>query len=296
MSSPGAGLNGEGGPLYWEAYLDLQLALRAPANGISADLRLEISPEEPAKLERARGPHSMPRPARARARREESVIIRRVSPPKTRTNEEWLRMLTSRGSEQAEAIADLRALLLRASLYSLHRTQYPLAYLGEEDLRQLAEDSAQEACLALLKHLHEFRGESKFTTWAFKFAVNTALVRARRESWKHVSLDQLLADQELPELPFPDTHPDRDPDRSAWRAEVWRTLREVIDNELTPRQRQVLIAMTFDEVPMDELTLHLNTNRNAIYKLLHDARRKLKARLEARGLAVQEMLDLFAKS
>ncbi len=215
---------------------------------------------------------------------------------KTRTNEEWRRELTSRGSEQAAAIADLRALLLRASLYSLHRTHYPLSHLGQEDLRQLAEDSAQEALVAVLQHLSDFRGESKFTTWAFKFAVNTALVRARRASWKHVSLDQILAEQELPELPFPDNRADTDPDRAAWRAEVWRILREVIDQELTPRQRQVLIAMTFDEVPMDELTLHLNTNRNAIYKLLHDARRKLKARLQARGLAVEEMLDLFAKT
>ncbi len=213
----------------------------------------------------------------------------------TRTNEEWQRDLTSHGSEQAAAIAELRTLLLRASLYSLHRTQYPLSHLGEEDLKQLAEDSAQEALVSVLQHLPEFRGESKFTTWAFKFAVNMALVRARRESWKHVSLDQLLAEQELPELPFPETRAEMDPDRAAWRAEAWGILREVIEQELTPRQRQVLIAMAFDEVPMDELTRHLNTNRNAIYKLLHDARRKLKARLEARGLAVGDMFELFAK-
>jgi RNA polymerase sigma-70 factor (ECF subfamily) len=213
-----------------------------------------------------------------------------------RTNPEWLRDLTSEGGAQAAAIADLRAVLVRASLYSFHRTQYSLSHLAEQDVQQLAQDCAQEALLSVLKHLPEFRGESKFTTWAFKFAVNLSLVRARRESWKHVSLDQLLADRELPELPFPAATPDTDPVRAAWRTEIWDTLREVIANELTARQRQVLIAMTFDEVPMDELTLRLNTNRNAIYKLLHDARRRLKARLEARGLTTEEIIDLFART
>lgn len=213
-----------------------------------------------------------------------------------RTNEEWLRELSGSGAAQAAAIQDLRQLLLRASIYIFRRTQYRVKEWDAEELRQLAEDSAQDALLAILERLGDFRGESRFTTWAFKFAVNKALVRARRESWRRLSLDQLLAERELPELPFPTESADSDPDRAAWRAEVWDTLRQVINHELTPRQRTILIAMTLDDVPLDEVADYFNSNRNAIYKNLHDARRKLKAQLEARGLGIQEVMGLFANS
>lgn len=213
----------------------------------------------------------------------------------TRTNEEWLRELGGSGVEQAEAIKELRGVLMRASMYTLRRTQYRVADWDAEELAQLAEDSAQEALLAILERLGDFRGESRFTTWAFKFAVNKALLRARRESWRRISLDGLLAAREMPELPLPAEQSETDPDRAAWRAEVWETLRDVINNELTPRQRAILIAMTFDDVPLDQVVEYFNSNRNAIYKNLHDARRKLKAQLEARGLAIQEVIQLFAR-
>ncbi len=212
-----------------------------------------------------------------------------------RTNEEWRRQLTSRGPEQAAALADLRGVLLRAALYTLRRTQYDLSRLDREAIAQLAEDSAQEALLSVLKHVDEFRGESKFTTWAYKFAVNTALTNARHESWKRISLEQLFEEQEDYELPLPDESPGTDPARAAWQAQVRETVRDVIRNELTARQRQVLVAMVFEDVPMDEVASHLGTNRNAIYKLLHDARLKLKLRLEARGLLVEEIMDLFSR-
>lgn len=214
----------------------------------------------------------------------------------TRTNEEWLRALGTRGAEQAAAIAELRALLLRAAKYSFKRTHYALSRLDRAEILQLAEDSAQDALLAVLKHLDEFRGESKFTTWAYKFAVNFALTRARKETWRRVSLDELLEESELPELPFADESGAMDPVRAAWQAEVWGVVREVIEGELTDRQRQVLRLMVFDDVPMDEVAEYFKTNRNALYKLLHDARRRLKARLEARGLAVTEVIDLFGKA
>ncbi len=228
--------------------------------------------------------------------RSRAIIASRIPPMGTRTNEDWLHDLQARGEAQAAAIAELRTLLLRASLYSFRRTQYDLSHLAREEVVQLAEDSAQDALLAVLKHLHEFRGESKFTTWAYKFAINVALSRARKETWKHVSLDELLAENEIPDLPIADKSLGMDPDRAAWQNQVWSIVREVIENDLTTRQRQVLKLMVFDEVPMDEVAEHFNTNRNAIYKLLHDARRKLKARLEARGLAVAEIMNLFAKA
>lgn len=212
----------------------------------------------------------------------------------TRTNEQWLRELTAAEQTQSSAITDLRAMLVRGALYSLQQTQYRLAEWDAERLRQLAEDSAQDAILAILQNLHEFRGESRFTTWAFKFAVNKALMSARHESWKHISLDKLLGDRELDDPSFADEQPESDPARMAWRTQVWAILREVIETELTAHQRRVLIATTFDEVPLDELADHFQTNRNAIYKTLHDARRKLKARLVERGLEFQEVMDLFA--
>src|SRR5690349_15123007 len=118
-------------------------------------------------------------------------VAKNVMP--TRTNEQWLNELTQADGVQAQALADLRAMLVRGSLYTLRQTPYRLADWDAEHLRQLAEDSAQEALLSILRHLSEFRGESRFTTWAFKFAVNKSLLCARHESWKHISLDQLLS-------------------------------------------------------------------------------------------------------
>ena len=213
---------------------------------------------------------------------------------KARTNAEWLHELQSRDDEQAAAFVDLRAYLVRAALYSFSLNRSGFARLGPSEIEQLAEDCAQDALLAILQHLREFRGDSQFTTWAYKFAVNIALVAARRESWKHVSLDQMLDDSDLPEWPIPMEQPVRDPDRTSLQAEVWAAMREVIDHHLTDRQRQVLKAIVFDGVPMDEVVHHLDSNRNAVYKLLHDARRNLKEHLQARGFGVQEILDLFS--
>ena len=102
----------------------------------------------------------------------------RVGSMKARTNEEWLRELSAASESQADAIADLRAYLLRAALYSLTQSQSALAQLGPAAIGQMAEDCAQDALLAILQHLPEFRGDSKFTTWAYRFAVNVALVAA----------------------------------------------------------------------------------------------------------------------
>lgn len=212
---------------------------------------------------------------------------------KARTNEEWLRDLSAAGEAQADAIADLRMYLLRAALYSLTQAQSALAHLSPSEIGQMAEDCAQDALLAILQHLHEFRSDSKFTTWTYRFAVNMALVSARREFRKSVSLDQLLEDSELPALPVQSELTAINPDRAALQAEIWQVVREVIDHDLTERQRQVLKAMVVDEIPIDEIARYFGSNRNAIYKLMHDARRSLKANLEARGFTVQEILDLF---
>lgn len=211
---------------------------------------------------------------------------------KSRTNREWLEDLRSRGEAQNAAIADLRAFLLRAAFYSLYRSRNNLANLERTSIEQLAEDTAQEALLAILQHLDQFRSESKFTTWAYKFAINFALVASRRERWKHVSLDELLDHARVGALE--DDHAAVDPRRMAMQTEAWTVIREIMDRELTDRQRQALEAIVFEDVPLDQVAEHWDSNRNATYKLLHDARRKLKAGLETRGYKFQDLLDLFS--
>jgi RNA polymerase sigma-70 factor, ECF subfamily len=214
----------------------------------------------------------------------------------TRSNADWLRILAGQGDEQAAAIGDLRALLRRAALYTLSRTGVHGASLASSQVEAIAEECAQEALLAILDRLGDFRAESKFTTWAYKFAVNIALTAARRERWKNISLDHMLDENEAPvSLPGGDAAV-QSPEQHSQQAEVWALVQQVMDAELTHRQRQVLRAMVFEELPLDEVVRHLGSNRNAVYKLVHDARIKLKAGLEARGYPVADILDLFSRS
>lgn len=211
-----------------------------------------------------------------------------TSMPDTRTNEEWLHDLSASGEIQETAIADLRNLLLRAALYFFHRNLGEFEGMTREEILQCAEDCAQEALIAVMNHLSDFRGDSKFSTWAYKFAINMSLMTARRQRWKGKSVDQLdfSKDTRFAELM---------PDRSAIQHEIIDMIQEVIQGELTERQREVLILMVFQQMPMDEVVHRLDTNRNAIYKLLHDARRKLKTKLQARGFELSELLDLFSQ-
>ena len=213
-----------------------------------------------------------------------------------RTNEEWLNDLRASGTVQEAAISDLRNLLLRAVLYYFNRNRGDFGELARDKILQLAEDCAQEALIAVMNHLSDFRGDSKFTTWAYKFAVNIALTTLRQTRWKDISLDQrsLTAEGEISEWLIQDKPSVVSSDHFAIQREVRQVIREVIERDLTDKQRQVLLMMIFNEVPMDEVVRRLGTNRNAIYKMLHDARRKLKSGLQARGFEVGETLALFS--
>ena len=213
----------------------------------------------------------------------------------TRTNKEWLHDLRASGETQEAATTDLRNLLLRAVLYSFNRNTGDFGELAHDEILQMAEDCTQDALIAVMNHLSDFRGDSKFTTWVYKFAVNFALMTARRQRWKNISLDELSFsdDGAFFEWMMQDKSPGLAPDQSAMQNEVGRIIQEVIERDLTEKQRQILIMMVFNEVPMDEVVRHLGTNRNAIYKTLHDARRKLKTGLQARGFEVGETLALF---
>jgi RNA polymerase sigma-70 factor (ECF subfamily) len=122
-----------------------------------------------------------------------------------------------------------------------------------------------------------------------------SLVEARRQRWKNVSLDRILENSELPDFQFQDQDAP-DPDRSAQQQEIWSQVRDVIENELTDRQRAILTAIVFDDVPVDLVTREFKMNRNAVYKMVHDARVKLKKRLEERGFDVDDILNLFGSA
>ncbi len=216
----------------------------------------------------------------------------------TRTNQEWLHDLNASGSLQEAAIAELRVLLLRAALYFFSRNLGDFKGMDHNEIMQRAEDCAQDALIAVTNRLSDFRADSKFTTWAYKFAINIAMVTARRERWKDVSLDELSSSSESNffEWTLQDKSDGIAPEQSAMQVEVREIIQDVIEHELTEKQRHVLFMMVFNDVPMDEVVRHLDVNRNAIYKLLHDARRKLKAGLQAHGIEFGETLTLFGAS
>lgn len=213
----------------------------------------------------------------------------------SRSNQEWLHDLTAGGISQASAISDLRELLLRASLFFFSRNLRDFAGDSREEILQKAEDCAQDALIAVLAHLSDFRGDSKFSTWAYKFAINISLTASRHERWKGVSLDELSDPDERSVSSWMglDKSDDLLQEQSAMQTELREIIRNVIEHELTGKQRQVLLLIVFNEVPLDEVVRHLHSNRNSVYKLLHDARRKLKSSLQARGFDVEETLALF---
>ena len=213
-----------------------------------------------------------------------------------RSNEEWVSDLKAEGTRQAAALEDLRALLLRGALYTFQRNLGDFRNKERSEVLDFAEDCAQEALITILSKLDEFRGDSKFTTWAYKFAVNIALTAARRERWRGVSLDEFAQEGEFPDWirgKLQSISSGNNPNLAVYQGEVWAVLQDILHNKLTPRQRLAVKLLVFDEVPMDVVVERLDTNRNAIYKLLHDARLKMKQELESRGFAVTEVISLF---
>jgi RNA polymerase sigma-70 factor (ECF subfamily) len=190
---------------------------------------------------------------------------------------DWVGELQPGAPRRDEAIADLHALLVRASYFELNRRRGSVA-AGERD--DLALQAADDALVAVLAKLDTFRGASRFTTWAYKFALLEAGVKARRRAWhgREVPLDDgLLAEPR-------DLGPS--PQRSAENAELMRALRDAVHGALTPHQREIFCALALNGVPIDVLAERLGTTRGALYKTLHDARRRLRAELATNGFAI----------
>ena len=214
-----------------------------------------------------------------------------------RTNQEWLDNLTGPVSVQALAIQDLRERLQRGIFYYLSRERSDLSHLATQDISQMAEDLAQDAVLRVIENLDSFRGDSRFTTWATKIAVRVAISDLRRARYKDFRLDDLTADGEL----LPQTASAAainqggppNPENAAERSDVMLQIGAALSEALTERQYQALEAVALRGVPLEVVAEQMGTNRNALYKLVHDARRKLRAHLETRGLSIDYMLDLF---
>lgn len=212
-----------------------------------------------------------------------------------RTNETWLTELRPDHPRQAQALEDLRQYLRRGVLAYLH-SRSDLGSLAENDLQQMGQDLVQEALLKIQTGLDSFQGKSKFTTWATKIAANHTISELRRARWRDLSLDAITeAGSTLQEILVTAAGASDNPATESERQHVWDTITEVINRDLTERQRQTLAAVLIDNVPIAEVARLLGTNPNNVYKLLHDARLKLKQGLQKLGLDAQYILHLFSE-
>jgi RNA polymerase sigma-70 factor, ECF subfamily len=199
---------------------------------------------------------------------------------------QWLTQLRSEGVQRDEAVARLHGLLLRAARFEVARRRPMLPHLRGNDLDDIAMQAADDAAMSVLARLDDFRGLSRFTTWAYKFALLEAAVKLRKRAWQG---------REVPLAPESWTgfsSAGREPDSEAEQSELLAALQAAIDQVLTPHQRRVLVALALNGVPIDVLAERLNTNRGALYKTLHDARRKLRKHLADNGLS----LDLLEET
>jgi RNA polymerase sigma-70 factor (ECF subfamily) len=196
----------------------------------------------------------------------------------------WLAALGGQGPDREAALDRLHALLLRAARFELGRRQAQLASLAGPERNDLAIQAANDAMMAVLAKLDDFRGLSRFTTWAYKFALLEAASKARRVAWR---------DRELPRPPedwLSLADPGGRPEAAAEHAELLAALRTAVAELLTPQQREVLLTVVAGRVPLDVLAERRGTTRGALYKTIHDARRKLRAHLTQIGLlAVEEV-------
>ena len=212
-----------------------------------------------------------------------------------RDNQAWLEALGSEGdAAQTEALSDLTNRLTRSIYFYLSQDRSDLRGLASGELAQMAQDLAQDATLRVMANLHNFRGESRFTTWANKIAIRLAISDLRRARYRDFSLDELTADGDmLPATSRLVTAQAPAPEKATERDDVLEKIEAALGEALTERQYQALVAVALKGIPMDVLAERMGTNRNALYKLIFDARRKLKTHLAAQGMSTEYMLSLF---
>ena len=219
-------------------------------------------------------PAALPTVSAVQPPQEPAVVVR---PSLDEESREWLAQLRAGGAVRDEAVARLHALLLRAARFEVGRRRASLPHLRGGDFDDLANQAADDALVSVLARLDDFRGASRFTTWVYKFALLEAAVKLRRRSWqgREVPLE--------PEAWSLLSSGEHGPEGELEQSELLAALRRAIEEELTPHQRRVLVALALNEVPIDVLAERLSTTRGALYKTLHDARRRLRAQLEEKA-------------
>jgi RNA polymerase sigma-70 factor (ECF subfamily) len=204
---------------------------------------------------------------------EASATANRLDPESAR----WLSALTCTGPAREAALTRLHELLVRIAHAEVRR-RGPQPQITGPELDDLAYQAAADALLAITGKLGQFRGESRFTTWAYKFVIFEVSAKLGRHFWRRPAAT--LGAEAWERLP--DRFGFEPAQQSEWR-DLLAALHRAVDQELTPRQRKVFVAIVVNEVPLDALVAQLGSNRNAIYKVMFDARRKLKAALAANG-------------
>ena len=206
-----------------------------------------------------------------------------VTPLLDEESRAWLRDLRADGSAHDDAVARLHALLLRAASFEVARRRPTLPHLRGNELDDIALEAADDALMSVLRRLDDFRGASRFSTWVYKFGLLEAAVKLRKRAWqgREIPLE--------PETWAVFSSGALTPDAEAEQRELLETLQQTIGEELTPHQRRVLLALAVDGVPIDVLADRLETTRGALYKTLHDARRKLRRHLDERGFALGDL-------
>ncbi len=204
-----------------------------------------------------------------------------------RTNEAWLAALNG-GPDYEEALTDLRALLVRG-------LQYALSGPIRDNLDTVVEDFAQDALLKILEKLDTFRGQSQFTTWANKVAVHVALTELRRQRWRDLSLDAITTrDDQSVFTPDFLADPRPNPEMSASQQMMMQTMYRLIREELTERQQEAMTSLLIHGKPVEVVAEEMDSNRNALYKLMFDARLRLKRAMEEENLSPEEVLAAFS--
>lgn len=228
------------------------------------------------RLPAATGVDNRAAPSRERTRNPDSRSNSEPRQPDSRS-QEWLLRLTDGGTERDQAIADLHRLLVKAARFTLANQHAIRARAVGESISELAVEAADDALVAILAHLDDYRGESSFTTWAWKFAFLEASVALRRRRW-------LGREIPLEDDGWAAISRESSPQRQLEQRELLAALRRAVDGELTPHQRMVFVTLALNEVPVDVLAERMGTTRGALYKTLSDARRKLRDHLAASEL------------